>query len=411
MTRLSLLVPAVLFASGCNCGSSRLTNSRDVCELTPELCDAGITLPPPEDSGVIEPVVDSGVPDAGQPCTDLGAVSGRVCAPDQMTWVNGATVSVDATDCHGQSVHLETTSAADGAFSLRDVPPGNWSVHASLGAFTQDTPVTVRTNATTAIPDNQLCVAQRTVRIAVVTGSGDKIEDLLGSLNLQYTLIGGDSSTWTTQAEPFLSNLTQMKQYDLIFIDCAAAKSSGTTIDLGASAATIESNLAAYVRQGGSVYSSDWGLLFTLAASPTAVSYATQGGAAISNPLDARVLMGYAPQTVTATVRDAALAQFLGKSSLSIAFPKQVGANSLHWGLMSATQNAQVLVSAPSVITCPNTTCSSPGSTRANVPLAVRVRMLPAGQRGGNVVYTSFHNVAQTGTDVAQVLKYLVLNL
>jgi hypothetical protein len=29
----------------------------------------------------------------------------------------------------------------------------------------------------------------------------------------------------------------------------------------------------------------------------------------------------------------------------------------------------------------------------------------------GSVVYTSFHNVAQTGTDVAQVLKYLVLNL
>lgn len=406
MTRLSLLVPAILFASGCNCGANRLTNSRDLCELSPELCDAGITVPPADDAGFVETVVDGGVP-----CTDVGAVSGRVCAPDQMTWVNGASVSVDATDCHGQAVHLQTSSAADGAFTLRDVPPGNWSVHASLGAFTQDTPVSVRTNATTAIPDNQLCVAQRTVRIAVVTGSGDKIEDLLGALNLQYTLFGGDSSTWTTQAEPFLSNLTQMKQYDLIFVDCAAAKSSGTTIDLGAGAATIEANLAAYVQQGGSVYSSDWALLFTLAAAPSAVRYATQGGGPIANPLDARQLMGYAPQTVTATVRDPALAQFLGKTSLSIAFPKQTGANSLHWGLMSSTPNAQVLVSAPSVITCPNTTCSTAGATRANVPLAVRVRVLPPGTKGGNIVYTSFHNVAQTGSDVAQVLKYLVLNL
>lgn len=410
MARLSLLVLAVLFVSGCNCGDTRLTNTRDVCELTPELCDAGLPLPPPDDAGFVE-AADSGVVDAGVPCTDLGAVSGRVCAPDQMTWVNGAAVSIDATDCHGQPVHLETTSAADGAFSLRGVPPGSWTVHASLGAFTQDTPVSVRANASTAIPDNQLCVAQRTVRIAVVTGAGDKIEDLLTALNLQFTLFGGDSSTWTTQAGPFLSDLAQMKQYDLIFVDCAAAKAGGTTIDLGTSAAAIESNLAAYVRQGGSVYSSDWALLFTLAAAPSAVSYATQGGGAISNPLDARQLMGYAPQTVTATVRDAALAQFLGKSSLNITFPKQTGANSLHWGLMSSTPNAQVLVSAPSVVTCPNTTCGSPGPTRANVPLAVRVRVLPPGTKGGNIVYTSFHNVAQTGTDVAQVLKYLVLNL
>ena len=31
--------------------------------------------------------------------------------------------------------------------------------------------------------------------------------------------------------------------------------------------------------------------------------------------------------------------------------------------------------------------------------------------KGGNVVYTSFHNIAQTGDDVAQILKFIVLHL
>lgn len=370
-----------------------IRNVPPLCETNPAACvDAGV-----------EPV------DAG-PCTNQGSVTGRVCAPDLATWVNGATVVLDGTDCNGQPAHVETMSAADGTFTLSGAPPGDWTIKAGLGAFTQQTPVTVRSGASTAIPDNQLCVAQKTVRIAVVTGAGDKIEDLLTSLRLQFTLFGGDSSTWTTQAEPFLADLNQLKQYDLVFIDCAAAKSSGTTINLGPNAALIQQNLRAYVLQGGSVYGSDWALLFSLAAAPTGLNFATSGGAAIASPFDAVVLKGYAPQTVSARVDDAGLAQFLGKSTLSITFPKQAGANSLHWGLMAST-TGQVLVSAGSVVTCPDTACSTAGASRSNVPLAVRVRAGTPGQRGGNVVYTSFHNVAQSGNDVAQVLKYLVLNL
>jgi hypothetical protein len=398
-TRLVVLLGVVIFG-GCDCSPPKL-RTPDPCDLDPMSCeDAG---PPP---------VDAGEPDAGEPpCTDVGAVTGRVCAPDLQTWVNGATVSVDAIDCNGHIVHHETVTAADGSFTLSDLPAKAVTVRAALGAFTQDTPVTVRAGASTAIPDNQLCVAQKAVRIAVVTGAGDKIEDLLTTLKLNFTLIGGDTSTWSTQGEPFLADLAQLKQYDLVFIDCAAAKKSGTTIDLGPNAARITQNLHDYVLQGGSVYSSDWGLLFTLAASPGSFTFATQTGSTVANPLDASGLMGFAPQTVSATVRDMALAQFLGKATLSITFPRQAGANSLHWGLLAAVPGAQVLVSANAVQTCADKACGSAGSSRSNVPLAARVRLLPAGQKGGNVVYTSFHNVAQSGDDVAQVLKYLVLNL
>jgi len=126
--------------SGCNCGKVRLDES-DACALNPDACsDGGVIL----------------ASDAGPQACDVGAISGRVCAPDQQTWVNGATVSVSATDCNGQPVVVRATSAADGSFSLSGVPVGSWQVHATLGAFTQDTPVAVTANATTAIPDNQL---------------------------------------------------------------------------------------------------------------------------------------------------------------------------------------------------------------------------------------------------------------
>ncbi len=399
MRLTTLPIVFVLCFAACQCGGTHLMNVPPICDTNPEFCDAG----------VIDPI-DAG---PGSACTDLGTVTGRVCATDQQTWLNGATVSVDAIDCNNMRIHVETTSAADGTFTLTGVPPGtSLVVHAELGAFTQDTPVTVTANMTTAIPDNQLCVAQKAVKIAVVTGAGDKIEDLLTSLNLQFTLFGGDSSTWTSQAEPFLSDLNQMKQYDLIFVDCAAAKKSGTTIDLGSNAALIGQNLHNYVLGGGSVYASDWALIFTLAASPSNFTYATANGAAIGNPLDAKQLIGFAPQTVSATVTDPALAQFLGKSSLNIGFPKQTGAVSLHWGLMSAAPGSRVLVAANGVQVCADTTCATAsGSLHNGIPLAVRARLLPAGQKGGNVVYTSFHNIAQSGNDVAQVLKYLVLNL
>ncbi len=79
----------------------------------------------------------------------------------------------------------------------------------------------------------------------------------------------------------------------------------------------------------------------------------------------------------------------------------------------NVSSGVQVLVQAPTVQTCStaNTSCSNAGATATSIPLAVQVKVTPAGQRGGKVVYTSFHNVEQTGDDVAQILKYLILNL
>ncbi|MBX7115456.1 MAG: carboxypeptidase-like regulatory domain-containing protein [Myxococcaceae bacterium] len=397
--RFVLLACSITLAAfvcfGCNCGREGLSH-RDPCDLDPSLCkvdepDAGEVIPPT--------------------CPTAGAVTGRVCATDQRTWVNGAAVSVDATDCHGKPVRVETVSEANGTFTLNGVPPGAWKVQATLGAFSQALSVNVATNATTAVPDNQLCVEQKDITIAVVTGEGDDIGSLLSQLNLDFTVIGGDKTHWASEGAAFFSNLSEMKKYDLIFIDCAAAKVSGNTIAFGPASATIRKNLADYVAQGGSLYSSDWALLFAVYAAPNAFSFYTVSGQNVADPLITSQLMGYAPQTVNASILDPQLAAFLNKPSVRITFPRQSGAQSLHWGLMKNVVGAQILASASQVITCTDTSCDNEGPRRNTVPLAVRVKVTEPGTRGGNVVYTSFHNGGQDGNDVAQILKYLILNL
>ena len=42
---------------------------------------------------------------------------------------------------------------------------------------------------------------------------------------------------------------------------------------------------------------------------------------------------------------------------------------------------------------------------------AVRFKLTAPSEKGGWVLYTAFHNIAQPTADVSNVLKYLVLNL
>ena len=399
--RLSFLVVALglsLTVAGCRC-DNRLVDTYQADAGEPE--EVAV---PPEVSPEVPPKTACAV----------GSVSGRVCAPDKQTWVGGAQVTLDGPDCNGEAYHSEAASQPDGSFELSNIPAGHWTVHATLGAFSQDYPVDVLAGQSAKIPDDQLCVAQKTTKIAVVTGAGDRIEQLLGGLNLQYDTFPGDAANWSASAVPFLSDLTRLKAYDLVFIDCAAAKTSGSsTIDLGPKSAQIKTALHDYVLQGGSLYASDWALLFPALAFPGKFAFKLTSGT-VANPLDARKLQGYAPQTVTAGVASAALAAFLGKQTVEIAFPHQSGVNSAHWGVFTSPDpTTEVLIQAPQVTLCSasDTSCATSGANLNQVPLAVHIKLTAAGTRGGNVVYTSFHNIAQPTNDVSQVLKYIVLHL
>ena len=144
------------------------------------------------------------------------------------------------------------------------------------------------------------------------------------------------------------------------------------------------------------------------------LDFALSTGAAVADPLSYSELMGYAPQTISAKLENTSLATFLGKDHVSIAFPKGGGVTTLHWGLLQNTDpSVEVLASAPSVKLCStaDSSCNTSGSTATNIPVAVSYKLTPANEPGGKVIYTSFHNVAQTGGDVAQILKWIILHL
>jgi hypothetical protein len=412
LTRRALVL-SCLFASGflerCSCDESlQLAHTKQpdpAPQETPVAPDPLPPDPPPPDPPPPPP------PPPPATC-EYGTISGRVCATDQQTWVNGANVTLAGTDCDGADMPLATVTDDQGRFTLVDVPVGHWTVHAELGSFTQDVIVDVTPNATTAIADNDLCVAQKDVKIAVITGTGDQIEDLLDSLTLTYSKYSGKDQ-WSAEGMPFLMNLSEMKKFDIIFVDCGAAHSGsgGSNIDLGSKAAIIHQNLKDYVAAGGSVYGSDWALVFPHSVDPTKIDFALRTATSVANPFPTNQLMGYAPQMVTTTITEPQLATFLGKSTVAINFPS---GSSKHWGLMQdIAPDVGTLVQAPSVILCntTNTNCDSAGASATNIPFAVRYKVTPPGDHGGWVVYTSFHNTAQTGDDVAKILKFLILHL
>ncbi len=368
-----------------------------------------------EPDASVEPVPDAGPVVVAPAVCPVGEVSGRVCAPDKQTWVGGAQLTVTGKDCNGEGFIRSVQSGADGNFDLEGVPEGNWMIHASLGQFSQDYRVQVKAGTVATIPEDQLCVAQKETKIAVVTGTGDKIEQLLQGLNLQFDTYLGDSGNWETSGAPFLTDFAKMKTYDLIFLDCAAAKKSGaSTIDLGAQSDKIAANLHRYVSEGGSVYASDWALVFPALAFPGQLTFELNGGGKISSPFSTRALMGFAPQTVNADVLSVPLATFLGKPKVPIAFPRESGAVSVHWGLLSQVDaSVEVLIRTQSVNMCTasDSNCATAGAKKSQVPLAVQFKLTPAGTKGGNVVYTSFHNIAQPSDDVSRILKFLVLHL
>jgi hypothetical protein len=431
--RNRLLVAIILF-SGCECDLSPLKQAA-YCEAHPhdpacvafETGDAGTNDEPADaatgshhDAGLPDNGYDGGVPDGGgngpphngEMC-GIGTVTGVICAPDVNTLVAGAKVEVKGT-CQGQAFDVTTTTNSQGQFSLQ-VPAGTWTLTATAGSFTQTFSITVAPGGTTTIPTNQLCFNSTASKLAVITGEGDHIETLLTDVGFTYTTYNGTQSGWSGPGggESLLLNFSEMQQYNVIFIDCAAGRVVGSDggyaeLNFGANTATITTNLQNFVAQGGSLYASDWAFMFVSLIASNEIQWLSSVHN-VNMPFDTYDLMGYAPQMLTGNVVDQGLSQYLNATTVNINFPNNSSAHALHWGLMSSVGAPAVVLISGNVQQCGNpTACTQAGATLNDIPLAA---LIPASNGSGVVEYTSFHNIDQTTTDVENILKYLIFKL
>jgi hypothetical protein len=283
------------------------------------------------------------------------------------------------------------------------------------GQFRQVLPVNVVAGQVVpARPDGpEACLSTDAARIAVTTGDYDRIEGIIGQLGFQADVYCGDSDG-TYGARALFGDWNRLSRYDIVFVNCGL----GVRFD-GPEGAAMIANLQRFVAQGGSMYVSDLAAHVIAAAWPNQIDFAAETGGepesgmccACSNCfgqcfavaeaprgdgcmgtlqsefecINDVSMLGYGlPGDIQGNVRDPGLQQALGRNTLNIDY------DSADWiGIDRVAPGVEVLVEGE------------------GMPLMARFG--PAG--GGRVTYTTFHNEAQVGADVAAILRALVFHL
>jgi len=306
----------------------------------------------------------------------VGSLTGRVCGPDGEHWVVAADVVID----HGNGQRSTGVTDSDGYFTLDNVPVGDWEVVVRKGSFEVSIPVTILEGQVTEIPEGQ-CIEQGNVQIAVVEGSWDAVEHILGTMSLEYDTIDYFGST------AFLRDPARLSEYDIIFFNCGMDDSWEYSYG-----AEVAGNLRDFVEAGGSIYASDWAYYIVEAGWPSMNTF--QGDDSWLG--DARVgETGY----ITADVLDPVMAQRLGSDTASLNFDLPA------WVVMKQTHQGDVLIQGTATYYDYSNPYSYDYQT-STVPLVSRLI-----QGDGAVVYTSFHNEAQTTLDMTLLLQEIVLSL
>ncbi|HEY1101599.1 MAG TPA: carboxypeptidase-like regulatory domain-containing protein, partial [Myxococcota bacterium] len=222
---------------------------------------------------------------------EAGTVAGRVCAPDGETWLSGAEVYVELAD----GTRVAVTTDADGRYTLINVPVGRQTVHVVKGSFTSNFQVDVYEDQTTTVPEDECTITPVGLRVAVVTGTYDHVEDVLTSIGVEadhidiYESFYGGFSNWVDQ---LLVPAGVLEQYDIVFLNCGLADTkffgqfrSQQAID----------RLRTFVANGGSVYASDWAYNVVEAVWPDFIDFLGDESADAAKN-------GFAPLDMTATI-------------------------------------------------------------------------------------------------------------
>jgi len=319
-----------------------------------------------------------------------GNITGVMYAADGITRIGGVKVSIPGSA-------IDTLSAADGSWTLKDVPLSSATetkdVNAEVGSWKITFKVNCEIGKTVSVPAANTTFSQSNlvspVQLAVISGNYDSIEDVIDKL--------GYSSLRTTIQFSDLNDYSYISNFEAIFINCGIMPSP--------EAAAI-ANLKKFVEVAGkSLYVSDWAANFLEETWPSYIDFYGSDGVAASTPEDIELAkVGREEITVEAVVEDSILKMYvLSKEVASIFYDLD------YWVVISAegTGTNVLLRGTPEVHVTSTTYDFFPHS-----PLAVRFQ--PAGPTKGTVLYTTFHNEPQeelVSEDAKKILNYFIMHL
>lgn len=411
-----LLVSVVLFACGDDAGTGSREDSAALCDngqdddgdgftdcgdqdcwalaTCGDVSDTGDTMSDTGDTNTTETSFDTTQPEtlACDPCAAKGSIKGRVCAPNENIFVNDATVWVEGIGCNGESFRVETTSSADGTYYLLDVPCGAHTLNIQKGSFAATFPVEVRQGELLDVTGaaTKLCFGASSVKIAVLGGTWDDIGGLLDQLGFRYDFFNDNGDAGADGAIlDLLGDRARLFGYDIVFAECG-----GTAGWIPKDHPAVMPNVKDFVLQGGSLYMSDYAWVLGEWSFPDKVEwYDNDDPNSMGTDTSPQVIPS--GTNVTASVVDGSLAAYLGKVQIPISFDQgpQIAPMSVANGAFAHVIGNIVVPLSLNI---------------QNAPLALSY--VPA-QGAGRVMYTNFHNDAQTTSDMLTILQYLVFRL
>lgn len=337
------------------------------------------------------PAIESCALDPPPPPGEVGTITGRVCAPDGETWLAGA----DAYITLPNGSRVATVTDVDGNYTLENVPVGSHDINIVKGSFEATVPTTVVAGQTTVIPEAECQIEAEHLKIAVVTGDYDRVQDVLSGIGIDETDVDVFDSNYFDDGwiDTLLADYAALSQYDIVFLNCGLGDIGFTARFFGANDSEIGDNLRRFVSEGGSIYASDWAYHVVEKTWPDFVAFRGADDVAQS------AKVGFAPQDVPATITDPAMALALGQNTMEIHYP--LGA----WAAIEdVAPSTTVYIRGDADIDEDNDGVVDGALT--NVPHTVAFR-----PGSGRVLFTSFHQEPGINPDMQRVLQLLIFEL
>jgi hypothetical protein len=279
----------------------------------------------------------------------------------------------------------------DGYWEIKDLPGDEeYTWYTMYGPTTLDSDKVYVPGGTTVEIEEPDCFDPLALDVAVVEGNYDDFHLVLNEMGFaNYELIDGLDQA---EIKDFLSNAEKLAEYDIIFFNGGFIESEviyNEENPLDADVALRLANLKAFVENGGTVYASDWAYDVVEIIWPEAADF-------VGDDLEPNAAQMGDYGSVTASVTDTSLSEFLGVDTLDILYDLPV------WPPASETSGSVSVHLEGRVFYTDGQNSGVP----LNSPLLFSFN---AGQ--GKVVYSSFRVARNASAEMVDTLQYMMYSL